>query len=191
MFVPSLPLMQSEVCGFGDHAVEQVAELFVTMMTLGEMIGPIFGGWLVGHIGFVRATCVLAFTCAPLLVLAIVTYDSSVVKSRRRAKAQQNSVQADNLEAEEYAYICGPQCGPRCAPAVMPSDGEASFAWRRIPFAIDAKRFASDPQSAPSSIFRRHYVPKAAESGSKGYMTAPSESFRRAYVPPVGQKGAR
>merc|ERR1719384_210955 len=58
LFVPSLPLMQAEVRKHGQIAIEQVAELFVIMMTLGEMLGPIFGGWLTQHIGFPMSTLV-------------------------------------------------------------------------------------------------------------------------------------
>jgi hypothetical protein len=166
MFVPSLPLMQNEVKKHGDHVVEQVAELFVTMMTLGEMIGPIFGGWLVGRIGFVAGTAVLATTIFPLLVMALCVYDADVVHERRRAPAEP-------LETGD----CGPSCAS-CA-SFVPSDGEASFAWRRIPFALDVKRSLQLPSSAPSSVFRRNYGDQAALA-ARPYMTAPQNS-RRSY----------
>merc|ERR1719223_992555 len=83
MFVPSLPLMQSEVKKHGDEAVEQVAELFVTMMTLGEMVGPIFGGWLVGRIGFVHGSFVLSMTLVPLFLLTLCTFDRQALRARR------------------------------------------------------------------------------------------------------------
>mmetsp|Transcript_19431 Transcript_19431/g.61116 ORF Transcript_19431/g.61116 Transcript_19431/m.61116 type:complete len:559 (-) Transcript_19431:70-1746(-) len=182
MFVPSLPLMQSEVRHHGEHAVEQVAELFVTMMTLGEMLGPIFGGWVVGQIGFVHGTVMLACLCTFFFVLSLCVYDGEVARARQiRHRAHLTAALADTEDQPEDA-ICGKSCGPRCV--VVPSDGEASFAWRRIPFALDVKRNQSlAPSSAPSSVFRRKYSPAAVET--QKHMTAPMHS-RREYVPARG-----
>mmetsp|Transcript_103184 Transcript_103184/g.291356 ORF Transcript_103184/g.291356 Transcript_103184/m.291356 type:complete len:537 (-) Transcript_103184:133-1743(-) len=128
MFVPALPLMQNEVRRHGDVAVEQVAELFATMMTLGEMLGPICGGWLVERVGFVHGSLVLGLACLPLLTFSVITYDHAVVVARRGNTRPPNDG--------------GVNCGPRCASAIAFA-GEASFAWRRL------------LRSAPSSIFRR------------------------------------
>lgn len=178
MFVPSLPLMQSEVRQHGTQAVEQVAELFVTMMTLGEMLGPIFGGWLVGQVGFVRGSLVLAVLLVPLFTLSVCTYDAKIVRARhgRRSLSLAEALTDCEDRRGDGQGICGESCGPNCT--VVPSDGEASFAWRRIPFALDVKRTtASMPSSAPSSIFRREYAP---ENAQKPYMTAP-QNTRRTY----------
>merc|ERR1712070_1359898 len=137
----------------------------------GEMVGPIFGGWLVGHFGFVAGTAVFASLCLPLLIMALCTYNPDVTRARQRIPSE---------PLPEPSKLCGPGCGPNCV-AFMPSDGEASFAWRRIPFAIDVKRSLQLPSSAPSSVFRRSYGQESSETG-RPYMTAPHNS-RRTYDP--------
>jgi len=83
-FVVCLPLMQSEVSrlGYGDVELEKVAEIFLTMMNLGEMTGPIFGGWLVSEVGFVIGTFILACFHLALLCLAVGSFDLAVIRSR-------------------------------------------------------------------------------------------------------------
>merc|ERR1711988_883988 len=134
MFPSALPLMQSEVREHGSTAVEQVAELFVTMMTLGELVGPVFGGWLVEQIGFVPGTLVLAMTCLPLLALTIKTYDAATIKARRVEGRKSLVVTVPDLEGDNRVPVCGPQCAPTCgSPTGLVTDGESSFAVRRIP----------------------------------------------------------
>merc|ERR1712137_1380369 len=48
LFIPGLPLMQKAVRHLGNEAVEKVASLFIAGLTIGEALGPLFGGWLVG-----------------------------------------------------------------------------------------------------------------------------------------------
>merc|ERR1712039_700152 len=129
MFVPSLPLMQSEVRHHGPIAVEQVAEIFVTSMTFGEMAGPLFGGWLVGCVGFSEATCILSFFYLPLFFLALCTYDPAIVTERRRwAKMTAPLVEAKPIDEPDEGF-----CGPRCSANGTVSDGDGAFAVRRIP----------------------------------------------------------
>merc|ERR1712232_969778 len=109
MFVPSLPLMQSEVRRHGDQVVEQVAELFVTMMTLGELTGPIFGGMLVGHVGFVWGTFVLALLCLPLFFLALMSYDREAARERRDSNFSTPLI-GHAVESPFDDARCGPRC---------------------------------------------------------------------------------
>ena len=83
-FVVSLPLMQSEMSrlGYGNVELEKVAEIFITMMSLGDMTGPIFGGWLVSKVGFVIGTSILACFYWALLCLAVVSFDVAVIRAR-------------------------------------------------------------------------------------------------------------
>jgi predicted MFS family arabinose efflux permease len=182
LFVPSLPLMQSEVHEFGPIAVEQVAEVFVMMMTLGEMVGPLFGGMLVENFGFVVSTQIVAFLFIPMFLLGFATYDRAAISDRRRSSASTEDVEG---------FTSPVSCGPRCA--VVPSDGEANFALRRLPFAIAAKRhdlLELGPGSAPPDVFRRKYGSKSSPllevEARMRYVpsTAPSQSFRRQYAPP-------
>ncbi|CAJ1384592.1 unnamed protein product [Effrenium voratum] len=52
LFIPSLPIMQHGVRHLGTAAIEQTTTLFMAMMSIGEAIGPILGGWLVQSFGF-------------------------------------------------------------------------------------------------------------------------------------------
>eukprot|EP00927_Polykrikos_kofoidii_P027065 TRINITY_DN23954_c0_g1_i1.p1 TRINITY_DN23954_c0_g1~~TRINITY_DN23954_c0_g1_i1.p1 ORF type:complete len:597 (-),score=78.07 TRINITY_DN23954_c0_g1_i1:108-1646(-) len=183
IFVPGLPLMQAEVRRHGNSAVEQVAELFVALLTLGEMLGPLVGGWLVGQVGFVRATLLLSFVCIPHAILAFVTYDSKVVKARRIVERRADMEQ--NKEARP-GVSDGCTCNMQMK-GVLLSDGEASFAWRRIPFALDVKRSRrKDAMSAPSAVFRRKYDPSSGgvEQGKEVCASLPAEAFHRSYQPP-------
>eukprot|EP00927_Polykrikos_kofoidii_P055774 TRINITY_DN4998_c0_g1_i2.p1 TRINITY_DN4998_c0_g1~~TRINITY_DN4998_c0_g1_i2.p1 ORF type:complete len:559 (+),score=77.04 TRINITY_DN4998_c0_g1_i2:66-1742(+) len=181
IFVPGLPLMQSEARCHGNQAIEKVAELFVALLTLGEMAGPLFGGWLVGKVGFVTGTLVLAITCLPLAILAFAKYDSKVVSARWLASRTDLGTSVLGSDGAGDAAFPGFECGPRCKGYTL-SDGEASFAWRRIPFVLDVKRaIETESLSAPSSVFRRAYKEDASARRSKGYMSAPSDTFRRPY----------
>lgn len=122
----SLPLMQSEVrrIGLGDVALEEVAQIFVTMMALGEMTGPVCGGPAMIALQFVRG----------------------IVKRFIRS-------------CQYIFQVTG--AGATCVPLLVPSD-EASFAWRRIPFALAVQRqMYRVPGSAPSSVFRKRFVSEA------------------------------
>eukprot|EP00929_Paragymnodinium_shiwhaense_P035160 TRINITY_DN19023_c0_g1_i1.p1 TRINITY_DN19023_c0_g1~~TRINITY_DN19023_c0_g1_i1.p1 ORF type:complete len:520 (+),score=59.17 TRINITY_DN19023_c0_g1_i1:171-1730(+) len=152
MFVPSLPLMQSEVRIHGIMAVEQVAELFVTMMTLGELVGPVFGGWIVGQIGFIRGTLALALTCLPLLALTLLTYDAATIKDRRLASRSVPVVAVPDLEDDKGVAICGPRCAPTCGPPSLVTDGEGAFTVRRIPFALDVHQVAEEDAGSCGSL---------------------------------------
>lgn len=72
LLVPSLPLMQSEARRLTrrDDAVEQVTELFMAMLCVGEASGPVLGGWAVGVVGF-RAASGL-FSSVFLLEVALI-----------------------------------------------------------------------------------------------------------------------
>lgn len=123
-----------------------------------------------GKVGFVRGSLVLASLCIPLFLLSVCTYDPKVVRSR-----QSGSLPADS--EDQAGDLCGEHHCPRLGGMI--SDGEASFAWRRIPFALDAKRATSEtPASAPSSVFRRKQAPAKA---GKPYMSVPAENFRRPF----------
>eukprot|EP00450_Noctiluca_scintillans_P029381 CAMPEP_0194548190 /NCGR_PEP_ID=MMETSP0253-20130528/93260_1 /TAXON_ID=2966 /ORGANISM="Noctiluca scintillans" /LENGTH=549 /DNA_ID=CAMNT_0039395475 /DNA_START=12 /DNA_END=1661 /DNA_ORIENTATION=- len=180
-FVPSLPLMQSEVrqIGLGDVALEEVAEIFVTMMALGEMIGPVFGGWLVSKVGFQHATLTLGCLYIPLILLLWASYDRAAIRARHCDKV--HPLVPVHLSGDDAA-ICLSGAGATCVPLIVPSD-EASFAWRRIPFALAVQRqMYRVPGSAPSSVFRKRFV---SEATPKPFMTMPSGSFRRKYEPPT------
>merc|ERR1712183_692075 len=64
---------------------EQVAELFVLTMTLGDVVGPLVGGWLVQVFGFPFSSFLLALIPVPLVILGIASYDSDVIRARRHA----------------------------------------------------------------------------------------------------------
>uniref|UniRef100_A0A7S1AF03 Major facilitator superfamily (MFS) profile domain-containing protein n=1 Tax=Noctiluca scintillans TaxID=2966 RepID=A0A7S1AF03_NOCSC len=183
-FVVSLPLMHSEVrrLGYGDVELEKVAEIFVTMMALGEMTGPIFGGWLVSEVGFVVGTFILACFYWALLCLAIVSFDRAVIRARDGHHHQLVAPVLAPVELKDTAG-CVDVCHPLCVPLIVPSD-EVSFVFRRIPFALDEQRRHRRvlPGSAPSSVFRRCLLP---ETPAKPFMTVPSHGFRRKYEPPV------
>eukprot|EP00928_Gymnodinium_smaydae_P055548 TRINITY_DN39062_c0_g1_i1.p1 TRINITY_DN39062_c0_g1~~TRINITY_DN39062_c0_g1_i1.p1 ORF type:complete len:554 (+),score=41.03 TRINITY_DN39062_c0_g1_i1:217-1662(+) len=179
IFVASLPLMQSEVRKFGEQAVEQVSEIFVTSLTLGEMLGPISGGWIVSAVGFVNGSLLLSVLCIIYAALALIFYDPTAVRARRRSRhdTQLLGDVADGAQAGESERVCGASCAPRCAQVGI-SDGEASFAFRRIPFALGVKRAEFErSRSAPVS-------PCGPRGGAlKPWDSAPSENFRRPYVP--------
>jgi len=183
-FVVSLPLMQSEVSrlGHGNVELEKVAEIFVTMMSLGEMTGPIFGGWLVSEVGFIIGTFILACFYWALLCLAVVSFDPAMIRARDGHHHPLVAPVLTPVEVKDTAG-CADGCAPRCVPLIVPSD-EVSFVFRRIPFALDEQRRHRHvlPGSAPSSVFRRRGLPATA---AKPFMTVPSHGFRRKYEPPV------
>lgn len=134
LFVPSLPLMQSEVRQHGTRAVEQVAEVFVTMLSLGEMAGAIAGGAATQSLGFTRASCWLAMMYMPILIGMIFLYDKKEIRARAAAAAAMRAA--------------SPHAVAQQLPVAL--DGEAAFAARRIPFAL------AQPvphHSAPSTFF--------------------------------------
>jgi len=85
LFIPSLPLMHSEVRHLGSQAGERVAQVFIAAMSLGEAVGPIMGGTLVAHLGFQAAT---ALSLGPFLVVCAggMVLHSPTIVSRRQER---------------------------------------------------------------------------------------------------------
>jgi len=181
IFVPSLPLMQKDAQSHGAYAVEQVAELFVTMMTSGEMIGPLIGGWLTGVVGFTHASLILGLLCVPLLALAVML-QVQAVDTTSHGVEQHSIVPGVGKTGQDDGVLCGPRCAPNCGPLGMVSDGEASFAIRRIPFALAVNE--TGVCSAPGTPTGRRES-EVRKVSSKPWASAPSGSFRRPYAPPT------
>lgn len=140
MFVPSLPLMQSEVTKHGELAIEKAAEGLVTMMTLGEMLGPVWGGWIVGQVGYLQGTLIMAIIVVPFWLATVVTYDGTAVQERRKRRYIMSAAQPEPETRFEDTTVnlcdCAPQCAVQCTtggPGSM-GDGDVSFAVRRQPF---------------------------------------------------------
>lgn len=194
LFVPSLPLMQHEVRRHGQMAVEQVAELFVIMMTLGEMIGPIAGGWLVQESGFAFGTFMLAFLSVPTFITGMLSYDGAAIRARRLAADLDATPRPLDEEVENGEVDTKLSCGS-CAPRrTVAADLDANFALRRLPFAIDVKYndgFVDVPNSAPADTFRRSFAPSGEPlldaDQRRVAKTAPSETFRRQYAAPAAR----
>jgi hypothetical protein len=162
LFIPSLPLMQSEVRHLGCQASEQVAQLFIAAMSFGEAAGPILGGALVSRIGFQISTAIFIPFFLMLWVAGVVFYDPLA------AAARQDIAESDELLSPGTpAWDWDRQTSAFC-------DGESAFQWRRLPFALRQKR--TIPGSAPSIQWRRPYE----KPNIKVPMTAPV-STRRAY----------
>lgn len=127
-------------------ALEEVAQIFVTMMALGEMTGPVCGGLLVSKVGFQHATLTLGCLCCSGPAMIALQFVRGIVKRFIRS-------------CQYIFQVTG--AGATCVPLLVPSD-EASFAWRRIPFALAVQRqMYRVPGSAPSSVFRKRFVSEA------------------------------
>mmetsp|Transcript_15458 Transcript_15458/g.54159 ORF Transcript_15458/g.54159 Transcript_15458/m.54159 type:complete len:569 (-) Transcript_15458:17-1723(-) len=173
LFIPSLPLLQSEVRHLGSHATEQVVQLFIAAMSLGEAIGPILGGLLVARLGFPWASFFMGAPLIAVLIGSLVTYDREVVEARSEGRRgalleRENGFPSPQLERART------QMGFWPGDIV---DGESAFQWRRLPFAMEQEY--GPPGSAPAITWRRTYSPVV--SRQKPWATAPSSSFRRSY----------
>lgn len=80
--MPTLPLMQAEVRNLGTRAGEQVATMFIALMTLGEAVGPLVGGALVQTVGFTKGALIMAVIFPLVLIFALATYDKKEIQAR-------------------------------------------------------------------------------------------------------------
>lgn len=170
IFVPSLPLMQSEVQSHGQKAVEQISSLFMASMSIGEASGPILGGWLVQLFGFATATSMVT---GPYIFETL-----AAVFAARRAEA--DSLGDPLLSIDESKGMTRQQ-------SLMPGTEEVALYWSVLQKRIDLD--PDRPGSAPSIVFRRAYKQLISPGGRRQTPgTAPSSSFRREYAPRTSGK---
>lgn len=158
LFIPSLPIMQRGVKHLGIDMVEKVASVFITFMTLGEAVGPIAGGWMVGRVGFTATTGRLCVVYVLMLLAA------TMVKSRHAAEelsAKDAGNDTSDIEGDGDAEV------------------SVSLPWLRMPTepqdAFLSTRFQQVrvvPSSAPSTTFRRAYD-KAVVGRNRRQVTEP------------------
>merc|ERR1719291_289912 len=140
-FIPTLPLLQREVRHLGDQAVEQVAQLFIAAMSLGEAVGPIAGGALSAQVGF---TCAATMCAAPMVLVLV---GSVLWRGPAPASVEGMDVPLDLPTPAEERFLL---------PDML--DGESAFRVRQMSFALMQE--VGPPGSAPSLTFRRHFSPK-------------------------------
>ncbi|CAE8590458.1 unnamed protein product [Polarella glacialis] len=177
LFVPALPLMQSEVSYLGMGAAEQVTLLFMGGMSAGEAFGPIIGGLLLEQFGFEFTTAAFALLLVPLQVVTLLSEDKEVVQKRIRASQDVGTTSTPLLTRQ----VSNPNIELASAMRV-PTDGECAYMYRRLPFVLNE---AYDvPNSAPSHNFRRPFEKPPAE---RPYLTVPSLGWRRPFAPTTPQ----
>lgn len=180
LYMPSLPLMQTEATHLGEQAVEQISSTWISTMTVAEGLGPIVGGWLTGKVGFTQATFLSMFGVAPLVVATIATYDADVIRDRIVSK---------KLEPEALSKPLMSGDGPAKAktfdnPLHIPFDGDAAFRRRFISQRILFDEKDEAPGSAPSITFRRPFssAPSRDPTASKSW-SMPSTGWRKPLQP--------
>jgi predicted MFS family arabinose efflux permease len=162
LFIPALPVLQRDVRHLGDQAVEQVSQLFIVALSLGEATGPILGGTMVAYIGFERSTILIS---APLFVVLVGALSFHVSPSNSSASSLELPLTAEtDRPARQTSYFTG------------------DFAIGQMPYALQQE--VGPPGSAPALTFRRSY--EILPSKPKPWESAPASNFRRPYK---GDKG--
>eukprot|EP00403_Amphidinium_massartii_P006771 CAMPEP_0178383490 /NCGR_PEP_ID=MMETSP0689_2-20121128/7028_1 /TAXON_ID=160604 /ORGANISM="Amphidinium massartii, Strain CS-259" /LENGTH=466 /DNA_ID=CAMNT_0020003711 /DNA_START=280 /DNA_END=1677 /DNA_ORIENTATION=+ len=166
LFVPSLPLMQHEVQHLGRAAVEQTTALFMSMMSIGEALGPIVGGWMVQHFGFQQASAIamIPYALDAVFASAMLSHSGSDINAS-----------VDNLDNKAEAPTAADHLG------CPTGSSENKVVWQLLHTQLEEHKGTTAISSVPSTMWRRKYSPLLQRKRCDVPSTAPSTTWRKKY----------